>query len=70
MHNLHHSAKRPHMKDETMMKALYEELGGIYTLGDDGMLYPNLVIVNKEQSCWKMEQDAHEISGGRTSGVV
>ena len=53
-----------------MMKALYEELGGIYTLGDDGMLYPNLVIVNKEQSCWKMEQDAHEISGGSTSGAV
>ena len=27
-----------------MMKSLYEELGGTYTLGDDGMLYPNLVI--------------------------
>ena len=26
------------------MKSLYEELGGTYTLGDDGMLYPNLVI--------------------------
>ena len=31
------------------MKSLYEELGGIYTLGDDGILYPNLVIGDKEQ---------------------
>lgn len=27
-----------------MMKPLYEELGGTYTLGDDGMLYPDLAI--------------------------
>lgn len=27
-----------------MMKSLYEELGGTYTLGDDGMLYPDLAI--------------------------
>ena len=32
-----------------MMKSLYEELGGTYTLGDDGMLYPDLVIGDKEQ---------------------
>ena len=31
-----------------MMKSLYEELGGTYTLGDDGMLYPNLVIGDKD----------------------
>ena len=31
------------------MKSLYEELGGTYTLGDDGMLYPDLVIGDKEQ---------------------
>ena len=31
-----------------MMKSLYEEFGGTYTLGDDGMLYPNLVIDDKE----------------------
>ena len=30
------------------MKSLYEELGGTYTLGDDGMLYPNLVIGEKD----------------------
>ena len=30
------------------MKSLYEELGGTYTLGDDGMLYPNLVIGDKD----------------------
>ena len=30
------------------MKSLYEEFGGTYTLGDDGMLYPNLVIDDKE----------------------
>ena len=26
------------------MKSLYEEVGGTYTLGSDGMLYPNLTI--------------------------
>ena len=26
------------------MKSLFEELGGTYTLGEDGMLYPNLMI--------------------------
>ncbi len=31
------------------MKSLYEEFGGTYTLGDDGMLYPDLVIGDKEQ---------------------
>ena len=30
------------------MKSLYEELGGTYTLGDDGMLYPDLAIGDKE----------------------
>ena len=31
-----------------MMKSLYEELGGTYTLGDDGMLYPDLAIDDKD----------------------
>ena len=31
-----------------MMKSLYEELGGTYTLGNDGMLYPNFVIGDKD----------------------
>jgi len=26
------------------MKSLFEELGGTYTLGKDGMYYPNLMI--------------------------
>ena len=30
-----------------MMKSLYEEFGGTYTLGNDGMLYPDLVIGDK-----------------------
>ena len=30
------------------MKSLYEELGGTYTLGDDGMLYSDLVISDKD----------------------
>lgn len=30
------------------MKSLYEEFGGTYTLRDDGMLYPDLVIGDKE----------------------
>ena len=31
------------------MKSLYEQFGGTYTLGNDGMLYPDLVIGDKEQ---------------------
>ena len=31
-----------------MMKSLYEEFGGTYTLGNDGMLYPDLVIGDKD----------------------
>lgn len=30
------------------MKSLYEELGGTYTLGDDGMLYSDLAISDKD----------------------
>ena len=36
------------------MKSLYEELGGTYTLGDDGMLYPDLAIGDKDsRPIWK-----------------
>jgi len=45
--NLFHT-KRLHLKEEMMMKSLYEELGGTYTLGDDGMLYPDLAIGDKD----------------------
>ena len=31
-----------------MMKSLYEKLGGTYTLGDDGLLYPDLAIGDKD----------------------
>ena len=31
------------------MKSLFEELGGTYTLGKDGMYYPNLTIEETEQ---------------------
>ena len=31
-----------------MMKSLYEELGGTYTLGVDGMYYPNLILGETE----------------------
>ena len=37
--NLFHCTKRLHLQEESMMKSLYEELGGTYTLADDGMLY-------------------------------
>ena len=30
------------------MKSMYEEFGGTYTLGNDGMLYPDLVIGDKD----------------------
>ena len=31
------------------MKSLFEELGGTYTLGKDGMYYPNLIIEEADQ---------------------
>ena len=31
------------------MKSLFEELGGTYTLGKDGMYYPNLMIEETDQ---------------------
>ena len=30
--------------EEITMRSLYEELGGTYTLGSDGMLYPDLTV--------------------------
>lgn len=32
-----------------MMKSLYEELGGTYSLGEDGMYYPNLTLSETDQ---------------------
>ena len=31
------------------MKSVFEELGGTYTLGRDGMFYPNLVVNESDQ---------------------
>ncbi|MBQ9263462.1 MAG: TnpV protein [Clostridia bacterium] len=31
------------------MKSLFEELGGTYTLGKDGMYYPNLLVEETDQ---------------------
>ncbi len=31
------------------MKSLFEELSGTYTLGEDGMYYPNLTIEDTDQ---------------------
>ena len=44
MLTMFHTTKRPHVEEDTMMKSLYEEFSGTYTLGNDGMLYPDLVI--------------------------
>jgi hypothetical protein len=35
--------------EENTMKSLFEELGGTYTLGKDGMYYPNLMIEEADQ---------------------
>ena len=34
---------------DTKTKSLYEELGGTYTLGEDGMYYPDLEIPKDEE---------------------
>ena len=31
------------------MKSIFEELGGTYTLGEDGMYYPNLELPVEEE---------------------
>ena len=35
------------------MKSIFEEMGGTYTLGADGMYYPNLVLSEEEPHCSK-----------------
>ena len=35
--------------EENTMKSLFKELGGTYTLGKDGMYYPNLMIEEADQ---------------------
>lgn len=40
-----------------MMKSIFEELGGTYTIGDDGMLYPDYATVTRPASHWKMGQE-------------
>jgi len=35
--------------EENTMRSLFEELGGTYTLGKDGMYYPNLAIEETDQ---------------------
>ena len=35
--------------EENTTKSLFEELGGTYTLGKDGMYYPNLTIDDNDQ---------------------
>ena len=43
-----HSNYEPEYEEEKMMKSLFEELGGSYTLGADGTLYPNLTLEPQE----------------------
>lgn len=31
------------------MKSIFEEMGGTYTLGEDGMYYPNLELPHDEE---------------------
>ena len=50
------------------MKSLFEELGGTYTLGKDGMYYPNLMIEEADQHpIGKMGTDAQGIPEGAAS---
>ena len=47
-----------------MMKSLFEEHGGTYTLGKNGMYYPNLALDdNDHRPIGRWGQDAHEILG-------
>lgn len=35
--------------EENTIKSLFKELGGTYTLGKDGMYYPNITIEETDQ---------------------
>ena len=44
------------------MKSLFEELGGTYTMGEDGMYYPDLMIDDCDQRSvgrWSMMHKAY-----------
>lgn len=37
------------------MKSIFKEMGGTYTLGEDGMYYPDLELpVDEEPPLWKV----------------
>ena len=42
------------------MKSIFEEMGGTYTLGADGMYYPNLVLTEEERRMWQALTDMSE----------
>ncbi len=44
------------------MKSTFEKMGGTYTLGADGIYYPNLVSTDEEPQLWEIWNDAKDIS--------
>ena len=48
------------------MKSTFEKMGGTYTLGTDGIYYPNLV----RTALWEIWNDAENISERASSGNV
>ena len=52
------------------MKSTFEKMGGTYTLGADGIYYPNLVSTDEETALWEIWNDAENISERASSGNV
>ena len=52
------------------MKSTFEKMGGTYTLGADGIYYPNLVSTDERTALWEIWNDAENISERASSGNV
>ncbi len=52
------------------MKSTFEKMGGTYTLGADGIYYPNLVSTDEESHYGKYGMIAENISERASSGNV
>ena len=52
------------------MKSTFEKMGGTYTLGADGIYYPNLISTDEETALWEIWNDAETVSERASSGNV
>ena len=52
------------------MKSTFEKMGGTYTLGADGIYYPNLVSTDGRTALWEIWNDSENVSERASFGNV